>query len=485
MIDQDMRIFFAPTSVLIYGASRSKTKSGHYALKNMIKYSPESLFIIHPKADEILGVKCYRDVQTLPHKEGEFIDLAIISLPVQFVTEAVLACIEIGVRGILIQSGDIALSDEKVESDWRVIQGALDEKEDKFGKRTRIMGPNSLGIFNNQDNFFTGIMDFDVSPPFCNDNLAIVAQTGLVVSGYLMDLFESQDVGISHILAIGNKLDVDECDVLRYLIKDEHTKTVAFYLEGIKDGRCFCKLCEEAIHECDKKILLLNSGKSELGKMAIASHTNSLAADDNLLKGICNQLGIIQVDNFAELMLTGKLATHLHLPRGRRIGLISISGAGCVLSADFADKYGFTVPRLPNELVESLSPIFPEWEEINHPVDMWGSIERYGPKTYDQVIEKFLGSGLFDLIIFCSIAGRRALLDYKNLRSLLHNHPDIPVILQIFGGFNELKKNLSEEFERPNKHDAYLPVVYDLERVMKLLSKLVDLKMLKDRKSAV
>lgn len=478
--------FLKPKSIILFGISRHEGKSGRFVLSNMKSYKPNILFIIHPTASEIDGIPCKPNFEEIPIEIRYNFDLAIISLPVEFVKEAVIKCIQHGVRGILIQSGNIGNSLEEIEQATREINDALNKYQTKENQKTRIMGPNSLGVFVNHSEshfFFTGIMVFDGKPIFHTNknNLAIVAQTGLVLSGYFVDLYEARNVGISKIFALGNKFDINESDALESLIEDPDTSAIAMYLESIKEGRRFFELCKKAIYIHNKKIIILVSGRSELGKKAIVSHTNSLATNSILIDGICKQLGIIQVNDFPELLLAGRIAANIPIPRGNRIGLISISGAGCVTSVDFAERFAFQVPKITPEIKNELKKIFPEWAEINHPVDMWASIEQVGTKAYNYVIELFLKSNLFDIIIFSSIAGKRAVLEYENLRKIIKENPHIPIILQIYGGHSELKKQMSDQFEQPNIHKIYLPVVYNLESTMNILSKLVHLSHLRSK----
>ncbi|MHA1339028.1 MAG: CoA-binding protein [Promethearchaeota archaeon] len=480
-----LSFFFKPKSIIIFGASRKEGKSGTFLLKNIIKYKPKNLILIHPTAEKLYGFKCYKNINDVPNEIKKNIDLAIISIPVQFVADTVIQCIKIGVKGIIIQSGNIGMNNDEVEINKKRIFEALEKYKNDRGEKTRIMGPNSLGVYNNFgfdengeiSNFFTGIMNFKDQPPYNRNgnNLTIVAQTGLVVSGYYIDLFEKKDICISKIIAIGNKLDIDESDILEFLINDPNTKTIAFYLESIKDGRRFFKICKKAIFKFKKNIVLLLSGRSNIGKKAIMSHTNSIASNSLLIDAMCKQLGIIQVFDFSELILAGKLATHIPLPQGNRIGLLSISGAGCVLSADFAEEFYFQIPELNEEIKYKLEEVFPKWAEINHPLDMWAAIEQVGSKAYDVAISAFLNTNKFDVIIFCSIAEERAILNYSNLRELAKNYPKIPLILQIFGGSNDIKNQLTEQFENLNKYNIYIPVVYNLRKVISILSKLVRL----------
>lgn len=478
--------FLKPNSLILFGISRHEGKSGRYVLANMKSYNPSTLFIIHPTATEIDGVPCKKDFEDIPASVKYDFDLAIISLPVEFVKEAVIKCIQHGVKGILIQSGNIGNTHEEIEQATREINNAMNKYQTKDGQKTRIMGPNSLGIFVNHSDvsyFFTGIMIFDGRPLFHNNNnnLAIIAQTGLVLSGYFVDLYEARNVGVSKIFALGNKFDINESDALESLLEDPTTSAIAMYLESIKEGRRFFELCKKAIYTHNKKIVLLVSGRSELGQKAIVSHTNSLATNSKLIDGLCKQLGIIQVNDFPELLLAGRIAANIPIPRGNNMGLISISGAGCVTSVDFAERFGFNVPKIGPDIIKELKTIFPEWAEINHPVDMWASIEQIGTKAYNHVIQLFLKTGLFNTIIFSSIAGKRAILVYEELRKIIIENPQIPVILQIYGGHNELKKEMSDQLENPNKFGVYLPVVYNLESTMNILSKLVYLSYLKSK----
>ncbi|MHA1871550.1 MAG: CoA-binding protein, partial [Promethearchaeota archaeon] len=483
----ELEVFFRPTSLVLFGVSRKVGKSGNFIIKNMVKYGASRLFIIHPKADEIMGVKCYKSLEKL--SVGEFgdekaeehrilnIDLAIIALPVSYVTETAIECIKYGIKGILIESGNIGNNKAEIKENSKRLKEAQEHYAKIHGYKTRIMGPNSLGVFNNfagietneeiegnakngkgealhliknRKIFFTAIMETKVWPVFLpiKNNLSIVAQTGLVVSGFFIDILEERDVAISKIMAIGNKFDFNECDALEYLNKDPYTKVIAMYLEDIKDGRRFYNLCKEAIYKYGKKIVILPSGTSELGQKAKMSHTNSLSGNSAVFRGMCKQLGIICVESLHDLLLTAKILTHIKIPENNSAGLISISGAGCVLMADFAERFGYNVPDLNKEIIEQIRPVFPEWADISHPVDMWASIEKFGAQvSYDKVIETFLNSGQFNIIFVASIAGRRAILDYDFFKNMRKKYPDVPIIFQVFGGWSDLKTKLKNEFQ--------------------------------------
>ena len=450
--------FFHPKSIVLFGISRNKTKSGNVVLQNMKLFKSEHLFILHPKADEIEEYKCVKSFNEIDEKYRYNIDLAIIVLPVQYVKDTTIECIKYGVKGIIIESGDIAFNADDKDQYKKEIFDAIENNKTSDGSKTRIMGPNSIGVLNNKINFFTPITPMTNFPPYNKfGGLSIIAQTGLLLSGYLIDYFESRNTPITYVSAIGNKLDIDESDLLEYFMKDPMTKAISMYLEGIKDGRRFFRLCNEAIYKYGKTLVLLKSGKSELGKKAMLSHTNSLAGNSEISNAMCKQLGIIQVTDLTELILAGKLATLSKPPKGPNLGIVSISGAGCVLSSDLAERFGLKLPPLSDEILNKMEDIFPKWMTINHPVDMWPSIEQHGAKiSYNTTLSAFLESGLFDFIILGIIAGSRATLDYEFIRNIQTKYPEIPLILLVFGGYDEIKRSISKEFENVENGSSFI-----------------------------
>ena len=470
-MNQDFFFFLQPTSVVLYGVSRQVGKTGFFIATNMLSYNPKYLYVIHPTAEEVHGITCKKKLADLPEEIRNNIDLAIISVPIAYVINSVIECIHHHVKGIIIGSGDLGFTEEEIRNNREKIHEALSHQPTP---KTRIIGPNALGVFNNENRFFTAIMTMKQYPPFGKSAVSIIGQTGLMVSGYLTDFFEHKDIAISKIFAIGNKFDINECDILELLLEDSNTKVIAMYLESIIEGTRFYRLCKKGINEKGKIIVLLKPGKSIIAKNAIMSHTQSIAGNTEIIRGMCSQLGIIQVDDLQEFIQACKLAANIPLPKGNSAGLVSISGAGCVLLADLADEYQFAIKPLSKTIIQQLKRIFPEWANISHPLDIWASIEQHQTSSYNVVLESFLSSKSFDFIIICNIGGVRTDVDFEYIRELRKKYPTIPIILQLFGGFQAKKSLFSSEFEQVNS-DYYIPVVYDLSRTMKILSKMVRL----------
>jgi acetyltransferase len=471
-INMTLDFFVNPKTIVLFGISRKTGRTGFFIAENMKAYKPDNLFVIHPKTDKVHDIPCKKSIAELPENIQNIIDLAIISVPVPKVADAIIECIQHNVKGIIVGSGNLGLTKEEISKNSKRIRDALTKQP---LPKTRIIGPNALGIFNNKNSFFTAIMNMNQFPPLSEKSVSIIGQTGLMVSGYLIDFFEQKDIPISKIFAIGNKFDINECDVLEHLLDDSSTKVIAMYLESIVNGLKFYQLCKSAIFEKNKILILLKPGKSELAKQAIRSHTQSIAGNFTLIDAMCKQLGIIQVTDLQEFIQACKLCANLPLPSGNSAGLISISGAGCVLLAEIAEEYDFLVKPLLPETINQISQVFPEWAEISHPLDIWASIEQFQTQSYNVILKSFLNSGEFDFIIMCNIGGVRTGMDFEFIRSLRSQFSKIPIILQIFGGFTEKKNLFSAEFEQYGQNQ-FIPVVFDLRRTMKILSKMIYLK---------
>lgn len=462
--------FFAPHSVVIFGASSNPTKGGHQVFLNIKQYMEyqkySDFYIVHPKEAEIKGVKCYRTLNDLPPLQNGMkrIDLAIIVVPISSVIPAVRECIAHNVRGILIESGSLS-NDEHEEQ-----QLAQELRQLLRGKDIRICGPNSIGFNVPALHYTTPIKHFNQFLYTQDKNVSIVAQSGLIVSGFIEIFLEGklfgQAFGVSKLAAIGNKLDINECDIIEDYLNDPATHVIGMYLEDFKDGPRFLALLKRnRLHE-KKPIVMLKSGRSEKGRKAIFSHTGSLAGNYSTIEALAKQYGIILVDTFEEFF--GMLTIIIRYPymAGNKIGVISISGCGCVLSADLAEKYHLSIPELPESVVHQLRPMFPDWAPIKNPNDTWASIEKVGPgPSFNGISKIYFESGLFDAIILMTISSPWAPFDWSYLKELQIKYPQIPMLLYFLGG-----ESIQPHTIEANRQG--LPVISNMELIFKLLNKL-------------
>ncbi len=465
-----MDAFFNPRSIVVFGATSNEKKSGNRVLRNILNYTQENVYIINPKSEEIYGIRCFKRIFDLPTKS---IDLAIIILPVEVVLDALEDCIDFGVKAVIVESGALYIKDENYDRNKLRVQ-KIQEKLKKIGK-TRVMGPNSIGICSinsNQKNLITSLIYFEKLPTLKKRNLSMVSQTGLTLSGLLQRHNYIQEIGFSKIAAIGNKWDINESDALDYMRNDPNTHAIGLYLEDIKNGRRFMNQCKEIAKT--KPIILLKSGKTEKGKKAIVSHTKSLAGDYKIIEALSKQVGIITVEDFEELFDIAKMILCQAIPKGNKVGVISISGAGTVLSCDLAEKYNLELPSLTPVQLEKMKGVFPKWawEDVYNPLDIWAAVEYVGPnEAYKTAGEVFLEGRNIDALIYFITGIKESEFDWTILHGLNEKYPDTPIYFGYFGAEKTLllkwREVLEEQYQIPT-FDSIKTLMYNLSKIIYL-----------------
>ncbi|HEY0090305.1 MAG TPA: CoA-binding protein [Candidatus Lokiarchaeia archaeon] len=447
-----MESFFYPNSIVIYGVSKNENKSGNRVLKNILNFKKEDIYLIHHKIDYIYGIKCYKNILELPTKK---IDLAIIILPVELVLDALEECIKFEVKSIIVESGALYIKGQNDAENLKKIEKIKDILKEK--KKTRIMGPNSIGCYcanKGKNDLITSLIYFEKFPGLKQKNLSIISQTGLTLSGILQSQNYIQEFGISKIAAIGNKFDVNESDLLDFFEKDPNTDVIALYLEDIKDGARFKEQCIRISKK--KPIILLKSGKTEKGKKAIISHTASIAGDYKIIEALSKQIGLIVVDDFYELITMAKMILSQPIPKGNKIAVISISGAGTVLSCDLAERFGLELPPMSDSQKKKMCEIFPKfaWDDVYNPLDIWSAVEYVGPEeAYKRAGEIILEEKKrFDALIYLVTGIKETEFNWELLRDLNIIYK-IPIYLGFLSGDKKLilkwREILEEKFNIP------------------------------------
>lgn len=387
----DLKPLFEPRSVAIIGASRTPGKLGYNILGNLIDLGFKGeLYPVNPEATEIMGLKAYSRVDSIPGR----LDVAVIATPASTAPEIMESCARKHVKGVVIISS--GFSEEG--------NASLEEKMVKTAKEAgiRIIGPNTTGILNTANGFTSSFVPGMGRAK--RGHVAIVAQTGMFLGYMLAYIISSQQFGLSKVVGLGNKCDVDDVEVLNYLGQDPETKVICMYIEGVRDGGSFLTTARRVSKK--KPILVLKSGVTEKGAKVAVSHTGSLAGRSEIFGAACKQAGIIQVESFEELIDFAKAFTFQPLPKGKNVGVMSVTGAGCVIAADSCVKNGFQIPDLSNETIETIRKISPPWHKrIGNPVDMGPAIE-VGMYSPSEALNVF-GTAF------------NALLEDKNLDSLI------------------------------------------------------------------
>ena len=354
-----------PRAVAVIGASEGEGKIGNSVMKNIINggYAGE-LYPINPKADEILGKKAYKSVRDVP---GE-IDVAVFAVPARFCAGAME---EVGRKGI---PGAIMIPSGFAEVGETEAQDALLAVARKHG--VRIMGPNIYGFYYTPSNLCaTFCTPYDVK-----GKTALSSQSGGVgmsIIGYS----RSTKMGVSAIVGLGNKSDLDEDDLLTYFEQDDNTDVVAMHAEDLKDGRSFAEVAKRVSKK--KPVVMLKAGRTQLGARAAASHTGALAGNDKVYDDILRASGVIRAYSLNDMLQFSRGLPVLPAPKGENIVIITGAGGSGVLLADAVVDHGLSLMKFPPDLDEAFKQYIPPFGASGNPVDITGGEP---PITYENTI---------------------------------------------------------------------------------------------------
>ncbi len=385
-----MDFFFKPKGIALIGASANSAKGGYHIFKNLKTSFKQNIYPVNPGYRDIEGLKSYSSVLEVPDP----VDLAIIFIPAPLVPGVVKQCAERGIKGVMIQSAGFAESGEKGK--------ALQREIVQIHKETgiRVWGPNCMGLVDAvQGLVFSFVLPAVLEAGLIPGNVSLVVQSGMLSAGFLIDIMTHAAMGISKACSIGNKADVDECDILEYLIDDPDTGTIGLYLESIPDGRRFIDLCRRS----GKPIVVLRGGKSAKGAEAAMSHTASLAGNGAVISGALAQVGVVEAYDFKQMMdLCRALAQYPEVTREKsgRVAILTMSGAAGIVSSDFIEQKGLTVAELSADTEKELEKLFPDWMPVTNPIDLWPAVEIHGrQKAFEEALRAVCSDPNVDAIL--------------------------------------------------------------------------------------
>jgi acetate---CoA ligase (ADP-forming) len=368
-----MNFFFNPAGVAVVGATPNPLKGGYAIFKNLVIGYKGNIYPVNPGYREIEGIPCYPSVSEIPGH----VDLAIVFVPARLVPATIEDCAAKGVPGVMIESGGFA----ETGSNGSFLQQSLKD----ICKRTgiRLWGPNCMGLVDAVGGYVFSFMDPRSlqQGTLIPGDVSLIVQSGLLSAGFLVDIMTHRIMGISKVCSIGNKIDVNECDLLSYLIEDSNTEVVGHYLESFSDGRRFTELCRKS----PKPIVVLYGGKSKKGAEAAMSHTASLAGNHKIISGALAQAGVTEARDFHQMMDLCRSLSARPRPAGRdgRIAILTFSGGSGIVASDFIEMYDLRVAELSHETRDALGCLFPEWMPVGNPIDLWPAIEKHGGTNVD------------------------------------------------------------------------------------------------------
>ncbi len=375
---------FNPRSIAIIGASRNPQKPGYQVLYNLKQKYKGKIYPVNPNADKILGLKAYPSILEVPDE----VDLAVIVIPAEKVPKAAEECGEKGVKTLIVISGGF----KEVGPKGAELEEQLVSIVKKYGMR--LLGPNVVGVYVPK----TGVNTTFINPERQgfpeHGPIAFLSQSGAFGIA-ILDWATMRGIGISKFVSLGNKADIDEADLLEYLVEDKDTRVITMYIEGVEKGKRFMEALRKTTPV--KPVIALKSGRTEAGSRAIASHTGSLAGADKVYDAVFKQTGVIRAYGMEELF---DMATVLALQppaRGNRVAILTVGGGSGVMATDACIELGLKVPKLSENTEEKLRKILLPIASPHNPVDVTGSAR---DEHLVESVEVLMKSGEVDIIIW-------------------------------------------------------------------------------------
>jgi len=373
-----IEVFFNPHSVAVVGASRNVNKAGHVIFKNFAENRARgifkgSLYAINPNETEVLSYRCYPSLSRVIDP----IEVVVVVVPSQFVPQVMREAAAKKVKAAVIISsgfrevGNIALEEE--------IKGIAQSAN------MRLLGPNCLGVYDSRtgvDMIFlpeTKILqngnEVVVTPRPMPGNLAIVTQSGAFGVAAL-DYLAGREMGVSKFVSFGNKADVNEPELLAYLMEDRETEVILLYAEGIAAGRKFLEIAKEVTKT--KPIIALKTGKTSSGARAAVSHTGALSGTDKIYDGAFAQAGVIRARDMDDFFHIAKAFSTQPPPEGDGIAVLTDAGGPGVMAADECDTRGISIRKLSDVTLQKFEVLkdqqkIPKFAATLNPVDLTGS----------------------------------------------------------------------------------------------------------------
>ncbi|HXE21984.1 MAG TPA: acetate--CoA ligase family protein [Rhodoferax sp.] len=360
-----MKRIMQPRSVAVIGASAEAGKIGNSVMKNLINGGYKgNIYPIHPKAGEILGYKAYKSVKDVP---GE-IDTAVFAIPAKLVAGALTECGEKKIAGaVLIPSGFAESGEPEMQAELVAIGRKYN---------IRLMGPNIYGFYYTPANLCaTFCTAFDVK-----GSAALSSQSGGIGMA-MIGFSRSAKMGVSAIVGVGNKCDIDEDDLLIFFEQDPNTKVIAQHCEDLKDGRAFAEVARRVSKK--KPVIVLKGGRTAAGAKAASSHTGALAGNDKIYEDVFNQSGVIRANSLRDLLDFARGVPLLPTPKGENVVIITGAGGSGVLLSDACVANNLTLMPMPADLDAAFRKFIPPFGAAGNPVDITGGEP---PQTYKNTV---------------------------------------------------------------------------------------------------
>jgi 4-hydroxybutyryl-CoA synthetase (ADP-forming) len=395
-LTESQNIFLSPRSIAVIGASE-KPGVGKAIFSNIVNGYKGKIYPITPSNDFIAGLKAYKSVLEVPDQ----IDLAVVATPNRTVPKVMEEVGKKKIKGAIVVSAGF----KEVDKDG----AQLEEEIGVIGKKyaIRIIGPNCLGIMSLSQRNMMNATFLKITPRY--GNIALVSQSGAICAATVEDAI-AQNIGFSKVISMGNKVDMDENDILELLAYDEETRVIVMYLEDIHDGRRFMEITKKVTREMKKPIIVLKAGRTPEGAKAAMSHTGALMGSDEPFDALFMQCGIIRVDTMQELFELATAFSKQPVPKSNSgIAIVSNAGGPAIISTDACSKYGLRMADLSDSR-DTINKTIPHHGSSRNPVDIVGDAD--SGRFEKVILEVLSNNNVGSVVTMCTPS---ATLNYDDL----------------------------------------------------------------------
>ncbi len=419
-VDKNIEPLLSPRSIAVVGASSRPGTVGNSLFLNLLNGGFQgAVYPVNPKAKFINSVRTYPSLSAI----DDDVDMAALVIPPQYIPDTIVEAGEKGIKALLVISAGF----KEVGPEG----AALEETVKTLVARYNIplVGPNCLGIINT-DSEVSMNASFALKIPK-RGNLGFISQSGAICTAVL-DYADVHNLGFSKFVSFGNKADVNEVDLLRYMGDDPQTKVICMYLEDISNGREFVNVCREIFWDKKKPILAIKAGRSAEGARAASSHTGSLAGSDAVYEAQLLQSGVQRVNKIEELFDLAEAYSNVPMPRGRNVAIITNAGGPGILATDAAVKAGLKLAEFSEKTKTALRKHLPPTASVGNPVDVIGDATS---KRYEAACNLVVKAAHVDALVV--ILTPQSMTDIVGCAQAIHRvieETDKPVICSFMGG---------------------------------------------------
>ncbi len=382
---------FYPRSIAFVGASAGLSKWGQLMFSNVLagNYQGES-YLVNAKGGEIIGRHVYKSVTEIPDP----VDLAVVTIPANHVLALIPEFKKKKIKNVLLISSGFA----ETGTEGKLLEQELVRQAREAG--ILILGPNTMGICNPYISLYCTGTHVRPKP----GGTVLVTQSGNLGT-QLLAFAEKEGIGIRAFGGSGNEAMITIEDAMEGFEVDELTQTVVLYIESVKNGRRFFEAAKRVGRK--KPIIALKGGRTEAGAQAAASHTGAMASNVKVFKAACKQAGIILVENPMDLLDLSAAFSSLPLPKGKRVGIVTLGGGWGVVASDLCVENGLEVPPLSGDVIERLNKLLPDFWSHSNPVDL---VAEMNTDIHMTILEELLKWSECDAVLHMGIIGRRIMI---------------------------------------------------------------------------